>query len=130
MLAEQIARYLEQNLIGTVGTDIFVLTMSDSPDNQVLVRPYGGIPVSGKVGDIEYDIQILVRDTDVQKGYLRILSIFDILCKEDKSGINLLLPSRRILCDPKQYPFSLGYDEKNRHTWDFNMSVISKREVV
>ena len=130
MIAEEIAEYLEQNYIGTVGEDIFIMQMSDLPDDQVLLRPYGGAPVAGKTGDIEYDLQVLVRDTNVPKGYRRIVQIFDILCKEDKSGIYLPIYDRRIICKAKQYPFSLGYDEKNRHTWDFNLGIISKREVI
>ena len=130
MLAEQIADYLEQQYVGVVEQDIFILFMSDSPDDQMILKPYGGMPASGKHGDVYYDIQVLVRDRDVAKGYRRIMQVFDILCKEDRSGIYLPVYDRRIICEAKQYPFSLGYDEKNRHIWDFNMTVLSKREVM
>lgn len=130
MLINEIADYLGANHIGTLEVDLFLMLMSDSPDNQICLRQTGGLPVAGKHGDVDYDIQVLVRDLDVEKGYRRIMQIFDILCKEDRSGIFLTAVNRRIICTPNQYPFPLTYDEKNRHVWDFNMTVLSKREVM
>ena len=77
--ADDIAEYLEDQSLGTVGTDIFVGQLPDDPDNAICVAQTAGKPPD-YLGAQEYaGIQIRVRNTDHDTGYALANNILDLL---------------------------------------------------
>ena len=68
MIAKQVADYLEDNSIGTVGTDIFVGWMGATPNDLVAIFDTGGISDDYK-DTPRRTIQITTRDSDYETGY-------------------------------------------------------------
>jgi len=58
---EGIARYLEQQGLGTLGQTIFWRKFPDTPDEIVVLTPYGGPTSDNKLGYDEVTFQVRVR---------------------------------------------------------------------
>ncbi len=126
---EKLALYLQRQGIGTVGQDIFVNYIVDSPDNAVFVIDTGGFPpdykgdvvnpgrqlsvgVGAEAGMLNPTVQIRVRNTDIQQAYMKAFQIFNLL--HGKSFWNLGEDVHVLTCSAMQQPFWIGRDAKNR----------------
>lgn len=79
MLLNDIARYLQDSGVGTVGTDIFKSYLPDSPKSCVAVIDTGG---PEQDADINHDLctfQVIVRNTSYTTGDTKIQLIKDSL---------------------------------------------------
>ena len=78
-VALEVAEYLEDNGIGTVGTDIFVDMLPDLANDAIMVYSTGG-----QVPDIDLPIgspnfEVLVRSDSAATAHTKITSIVDLL---------------------------------------------------
>ena len=76
---KDIAEYLEDLGHGTVGTDIFVGWMPDSPDNCIVVTATGGQPPEMCVELESPGFQVRVRNTSSSAGWTAANNILDDL---------------------------------------------------
>jgi len=120
-VALEVAEYLEDNSIGTVGTNIFVDSLPEEDGTIVSVYNTGG-----SSPDIDLPIpypsfQVLVRDEQSSVAYAKIKSVVDLLVNK----YNVVLVSGG------NYYYSinmrgeiqnLGQDERNRKEYTVNFS--------
>lgn len=78
-MPKDIAEFLEDASVGTVGTDIFVGQMPDSPDNCITVYQYAGQKPQLGLDLEEPGLQIRVRNTSWAAAMTLAKSIYDLL---------------------------------------------------
>lgn len=120
-VAKEIAEYLEDSSIGTVGTDIFVDMLPDLANDVIMIYSTGG-----QVPDIDLPIgspnfEVLVRSNSAETAYAKITSIVNLL--HQKYNITLVTGGN--------YYYSilllgeinaLGRDEKGRIEYSVNFN--------
>lgn len=120
MLSKNLAEYLEDNAIGTVGTDMFISTMPDSTDNCIMIKDTGGVEPDHYLPIIQPTIQVLVRNSDYTNGMTKINAIKDLLhqklddCILEIGGVDVMT------CFAMQEPTHLGMDDNERHMFSCN----------
>lgn len=127
MMLDDIAAYLAEQNIGTVGTSIFKGSMPDSPDNCIVVYEYAGLPpdlaLDGK--EIEQPgLQVRVRNKSYSAGREAIESVITALSPTANKYLSGTFYLSIIV---NQSPAPLGKDAKNRHEWTVNFSVRKER---
>ncbi len=76
---KDIAEYLEDQTIGTVGTDIFAGFMPDDPDNCIAIYQYAGNkPDLGQDLDTP-GVQIVIRNSVLATALTKAKTVFDTL---------------------------------------------------
>lgn len=79
IIIDDIADFLEDNSIGTVGTDIFVGQQPDSPANCVTILDTGGLRPDIDLPTKKPTFQVLVRNSNYANGAAKLSAIRDIL---------------------------------------------------
>lgn len=127
MLIRDIAEYLQANGVGSIGTNIFLGTRPDSPDNVVCLFPTGGFAQNLALDDVRMTVQVLVRDKSYPTCYNRIWQVFNLLDKTQNRLITA--PSgRKMVVRAMQPPFLLERDANNRVVFVFNAAVWTRRD--
>lgn len=122
--ADDLAEYLEDQGLGTVGTDIFTGDMNDSPDNVIVLNQTGGMPPS-VMGDYEQPgLQINIRNTSYAFAQTLALKILKKLHGIINTTIEGVL-YHRIDVQSSQWA---GTDEKNRTGWTIGLIVTKEIE--
>ena len=78
-MPRDIAKFLETQAIGTVGTDIFVGLMPDSPSNCIAVYQYAGQKPQLGLDLEEQGLQVRVRNSSWATAMTKAKSIYDLL---------------------------------------------------
>lgn len=84
LIPNALADYLQTSAVGTVGTDIFVLTMPQSPVNVVAIIPTGGPRITGNPTRFP-QFQISVRNTNIESALPKAQEINNLI--EEQSNI-------------------------------------------
>lgn len=120
-LNRDIATHLiSQGLASTVGSDMFLDTCPDHPDNLVSVFEYAGEP-STIQDDLSRRIQILVRNKSYSAARGKSWAIYKALNKPEER--TLIINGRRAWVKALQQPFKLETDKHNRTVYVFNLEV-------
>lgn len=122
---EDVAQYLEDNNIGTFETDIFVNQLINEPDNQVSVTQGSGAQPSTYVEVARPTVQILVRNTDYDAGWQKMLAIFGLL--HQKYDTIDMGDTDVMKIDALQEPTPLGQDESERYIFTCNFLFTIRR---
>ena len=124
-LLEDVAEYLEDATIGTVGTDIFINQMPDGVDNCISLHATRGKPPE-IVWDAEFPgLFIRVRNTDPAASNAKANDVMMALHKLTNVTMEIT-PYYFITADGS--PEGLGMDDKKRYIYTVQFSVIKKRE--
>lgn len=127
MFAEEIARYLAEQGVGTVGVNLFAGGMPDQPDEALAVIPYYGRQPQLERGatpdvGIEYPrAQILARANHPRRALELAERPYRVLAR---------LANRRLSGTwyvgvvPLQSPYSVGRDEAGRYLAGFNIEAM------
>lgn len=68
-LIEQVAKYLQDTLsLGTLGTDIFIGYLPDSPDSAIAVMDTGGLEPDVHIPTKKPTFQVFIRDVNYDDG--------------------------------------------------------------
>ena len=121
-MAKDIAEYLEDATIGTVGSSIFVGMMPDTANNVIAVYEYGGNPPE-VVGDIENPrLTIRVRNSTYANGLAKARDVLNALHTVNNTTIegHSYLYIRAV-----GSVNSLGRDAKDRYTFSLDF-IVSK----
>jgi len=78
-IIDDVGEYLEDESIGTVGTDIFLSKTVDSPDNVVVILDTGGAKPDMYIPTGLPDFQVYVRNKSYTTGKAKIDAIVDLL---------------------------------------------------
>jgi len=121
--ALDIANYLENQGIGTVGANIFVSPVRPVsqyvPVNSIFVLETGGYPpqrVHSNRSELRYpSIQIIVRWNDFANGYTKAQAIYDVLRAPHIPGYWDVLPDQ-------SGSIYLGQDENSNYLWSLNFT--------
>jgi hypothetical protein len=125
-LTRDIATYLiAQGQATAVGTDVFLDTRPDTPDNAVCVFEYAGEP-STIQDDLSRRVQILVRNKSYATGRAKAWDIHAALDKPEAR--TLTMNGRRAWVRALQPPFKLETDDKGRAVFVFNLEVRTSRD--
>lgn len=82
-LLDEVVAYLEDENVGTFGTDMFIGHEPDAPVNVVTLYPTGGRPPSPDL-DKEYpSVQVRVRDISYVAGYTKAELILSLLHRNE-----------------------------------------------
>jgi len=120
-VALEVAEYLEDNSIGTVGTNIFVDSLPEEDGTIVAVYNTGGSSPDIDLPIPAPSFQVLVRDEEASVAYAKIKSVMDLLVNQ----YNVTLVSGG------NYYYSihargeiqnLGQDTRNRKEYTVNFS--------
>jgi len=79
IIIDDIADYLEDQSVGTVGTNIFVGQQPDSPANCVTIIDTGGLRPDIDLPTKKPTFQVLVRNTDYATGAAKLTSVRNAL---------------------------------------------------
>jgi hypothetical protein len=119
MIAKEIADYLESQSIGTVGTDIFIDAMPDSPNDMVVVYNTGGFEPDIDVAIEHPTFQITTRSESSATAYAKAEAIkallhlkYNVTLEVDGIYYYFILMMNGIN--------NLGRDEKNRIEYSIN----------
>lgn len=82
-LDENITQYLEDNGIGTEGTDLFISDLPGTTTNAVMVKLTGGEEPNKYVDVKRLTVQIMVRNSNPQTAKTTAYSIYDLLHNKD-----------------------------------------------
>lgn len=114
---------------GSLGGDVFLVNMPQSPDAAVAVNRYGGPESDSKLGYDRPSIQVRVRAPagDVRTAEARAQGIYDALhgmsSRELPGGTWLVL-----LVGTQGGPIPLGQDNLNRDEWTINFRAELRRQ--
>ena len=120
-VALEVAEYLEDNSIGTVGTNIFVDNLPEEDGTIVAIYNTGGSSPDIDLPIPRPSFQVLVRDDEPSVAYAKISSIVDLL--EQRYN--------QVLVSGGNYYYSInlrgeiqniGQDERNRKEYTVNFS--------
>ena len=128
MLIRDLAQILQLSGIGTIGADIFLGRLPDSPDNVVALFPTGGFPQDLPLPDVRMTVQVLVRDESYRAAYERIWRIYNLLDGGQRGRFIQSPTGRRMVAQAMQPPQSLQDDESRRSIFVFNLSVWTNRD--
>ena len=115
MIEKVLADYLESQGLGTVGTDIFIERLPESPDRAIAVLRYSGrAPItvlSSRIVIEQPSVQVLVRTTSFAESANTIYQIRDLLTSIHNTNLeNLYILGILALGSPAV----LERDTKNR----------------
>jgi hypothetical protein len=126
-MIEDIATYLQTVGVGTIGSTLFKGQIPTLPDNCVAVFQYAGsspiVTHDKKVLD-SLGLQIRVRNTEYSVGMTKAQEIIDLL--SPKSNITIGT-GFYLSVVANQNPVPLGLDEKGRHEFSVNFSILKRR---
>lgn len=125
VLLDDIALYLQQQGVGTVGADIFKGQMPVAPDNCIALFEYAGEPPDLHWPGEYPSLQAMVRNKSYAAGREKIEQIKDALHGLSETVIN---GHRYLLIQALQSPFFMQRDENNRAIFVCNFKII--KEVV
>lgn len=115
-----IGTYLQSEGIGTLGTDIFLSQMPDTPDEAIALFEYAGNAPSRMGGNRQPGIQVRTRG-DYETARATIDDIYTLLSKigneyEDDAPEGVTINGTTYLhFQTVQEPFPLGPDDNGRH---------------
>lgn len=122
-VAKEIAEYLEDQSIGTVGTDIFVGRFYEATDDQVKVVDTAGLSPEPVVEYHYPGFQIEVRNLVYATGETKANAIFDLLHQLFHTTIESQVYER---IDATASPTYIGMDEGERHHFVINFVAFKK----
>lgn len=122
--AADIAEHLEDNVIGTVGTSIFVNYLPETPDACIAVYDTGGQAPLNVLNYENAGIQVTVRGT-AAAGRSKIADVFDLLHTLTHATIETR-DYRRI--DATSSPSFIGRDRLGRSLFTVNFIVLKEVE--
>jgi len=117
-IESELAEHLEDQAIGTVGTDIFYSKMPADVDNCIGVLHTGGSGASMAGPKRNLTFQIVVRNTNIDTAKAKANSIRQLLHADDSTNqtdYDLPSGSRVLTGFAIQEPYNLGQDENNRY---------------
>lgn len=120
MMIQDLANYIESEGWATVGTDLFIGTLKDSPSDVVILFETGGLPTDRYIPKAEATLQIYIRNTSYANGQ----SLGETITRGINRLSNVTMGSTYI-----DYIFlegelgGIGRDEKNRHEFTCNLVV-------
>ena len=129
MLLVELGTFLQTAGDGTLGTDLFLGPLPDTPDVCTALYEYGGFAPEGDIGAggaIRYEfprVQVAVRHTSYATGRAKIDTVCDRLCgisNETLSGVYY------VGAWPVQSPYLLDEDENGRWIFAVNFDVHKK----
>lgn len=124
MLLDDIALYLQQKEIGTIGMDIFKGQLPATPDNAIALFEYAGEPQDLTDANLEYpSLQVMVRNKSYATGRQKIEQIRNTLHGLTETTINNV---RYLLIQAKQSPEALPRDENGRAIFVCNFRIIKE----
>lgn len=112
-----VAEYLQTLGRATVGTDMFIGFLPDTPDDCIVVRATQGLPPNVIVDLEQPGFQVTVRNTDHDTGWAALDTIKNDLHQLTHTTLNGLLYKRIDAVGSVAY---LGRDEKERTSWTVN----------
>ena len=125
-MVNDIAEELEDDGVGTVGTNIFCGKMPDAPDICIAVSQYGGQPIDEVSEDMEYPgLQIIVRGA--KDGYAAAMTMAEAV-RQSIHGITdtTLTSTYYYRISANHSPAQLGFDGNDRPLFVINFSVIKE----
>ena len=124
MIERELANYLANQGFGTLGTDIFVNKLPETPDDVIAVVRSGSRPpvqvLSGEIVIDEVGIQVQVRGTSVADTFQKISSIRDTLIQLYNTQVGAYNVLGVISVGT---PLVLRWDERNRVVYIANFDV-------
>jgi len=122
MLLPEVARYLHDNSIGTIGTNIFKAFVPDSPHTCITVYSYPGSAPSNVFGSSnaaweQPRFQIVCRSSEYSTADKKARDVWNLL--NNVTNITLKPSTAATGClylriEPLQSPFDLGDDDNGR----------------
>ena len=119
-LLDDLETYFTSLNIVTPGT-IFKDTLPDLPDSAIAIYCYSGYSSLPQIAGVNYSIQIVVRDKSATVAKSKAKELYNALLTED--GILYLTPERWSLVFPRQVPFKIKVDTKERIYYGFNADI-------
>jgi len=108
------------------GTDIFRDYTPDEPDNIIILNEYDSVPsfYRGVMMGIRY-VQIVVRNTSATTAKTKADALYHLFNDSEENILNITA-SRPAVITPKQMPFKITVDERQRVLYGFNLAIMTK----
>lgn len=114
-LDEEVAQFLEDEGVGTFGTDIFVSKLNDAVNDTIAVIDTGGMPPDDYLPLPKRTIQIIVRRLDQAESISVAREIRDLLHNRFWQDVSSTGTIFQLRSTAMQEPTPIGQDEKNRY---------------
>lgn len=123
MLVQDVATYLQNNGIGTLGTNLFVGRLPDEPDTCTAVFAYAGFPMPLHWNGEQPGLQVLVRAPSYVQAQNLMEQIRGLLHGLSEQTLGT---TRYLLVRAKQSPMLLQRDDGDRAIFVCNFDVIKE----
>lgn len=125
MLLDELGAYMQTQGIGTLGTDLFIGQMPDSPDAAVTLYEYGGIAPTHALGGgaARFErprVQVVARATTYTAARSKIESVYKLL--DQVAGV-IMSSVRYLRIEAVQAPMFLERDANSRVVMVCNFQV-------
>jgi len=128
-MLDDIGGYVDTNTSFTLGTDLFLSILPDSPDNCAVILENGGAPPISTMGTTNTpqlerpEIQIIVRNTSYSTGRANAETLFRLLTAVSNATINGNLYHR---IEATSSPELYERDQSRRSLFSVNFNVIKE----
>jgi hypothetical protein len=126
LLVDLVTCIVAAHLVTADGTDIFRNYAPDQPDNIVVLNEYDSSPSSlrGVAMAVRF-VQVIVRNTSAATAKSKADALYHLFNDSEENIINIV-SGRPSIISPKQLPFKISTDEKQRVLWGFNLAITTK----
>jgi len=122
LLIQEVAEYLENASVGTRGTDIFVSSLPESPDNCIALFENSGVEANKYVPLENPSFQVLIRNTSYATGRAKAEDVKDVFLR--KNNVELTTGGTHALfIHPVADVGYIGRDKNDRHEWSINFNM-------
>ena len=109
------------------GLDIFQNNMPDVPDFAIALSEYAGLPQTLGLDIGVRSVQVKVRAVSNEDARIAAWKMYNLFYNSD-DPIIAIKEDRFVVCRPRQTPYKLTVDSRNRPIWNFNMGVTTYNE--
>lgn len=124
MLLDEIAAYLQAQLVGTVGTDIFKGALPASPDTALAVVETGGFPPDLAAAVDHPTFQVMCRSPDYATARNKAQAAYTALHGLTETALS---GRRYLLIRAMQSPTYIGVDQNGWHLISTNYAAMVDR---
>lgn len=122
---EALGDWAEDEGFGTLGVDLFLARMPDAPDSVVALYEYDGGPpleMLGPQGVSLHRVRVQFAGRAGRDDYPTVRDLMVSMYESVSTLTNVTVSGTRILrARPLGYPAAIGFDDKNRWRFAFNV---------
>jgi hypothetical protein len=124
LLLEMVAYLKTNNLCTNDGVDIFRDFLPDDPDDITILSEYAGLPPVKGVECVVRSVQVRTRSMNPDTARTKAWAIHKLFNASNEGTVKLNT-NRWVIFNLRGTPARLGYDNRQRSEWYFNVGIVT-----